>query len=393
MAVLRKIVDVIAWSAISSKMTSLLFLLVVGIPLSILITGEELGRIELYNTLGAWVILGLIVTWPLSRLLSYLIALRPIQELNELCVGMQNGNFTPFEECPPEPSNQDELQKLRHNLFWMGHVIGSRQCELQTTAFKLEEAQRQNRSSLDYAEVIQKAFLPPADVFADLFSDFFLLWEQRDGVGGDAYWCKKTANGFFVAVIDCTGHGVPGAFMTLIVHSLLDGIEIQAYEKNPAGVLSAMNVAIKKAFHSDTKNIRPDDGMDCTLLYIDRKKDSMFFAGARNFLFVRRPDGSIENYKGDRKGVGNESTPKDAVFTNHEIAIETGTRMYMPTDGLIDQIGGERRLPFGRKMFRNFIAEDYTSFEEQRTQLQFLFTKYQGTEKRRDDLLVLGAEL
>ncbi|MFA9395718.1 MAG: PP2C family protein-serine/threonine phosphatase [Halodesulfovibrio sp.] len=393
MTVLRKIVDTIAWSTISGKMTSLLLLLIVGIPLCILVTGEELGRIELYNTLGAWAILGLIATWPLSRVLSYLIALRPIQELNGLCVGMQNGNFTPFEECPPEPSNQDELQKLRHNLFWMGHVIGRRQCELQTTTNKLEEAQRQNRSSLDYAEVIQKAFLPPADGFTDLFSDFFLLWEQRDGVGGDAYWRKETANGFFVAIIDCTGHGVPGAFMTLIVHSLLDGIDIQAYEKNPAGVLSAMNVAIKKAFHSDTKNERPDDGMDCTLLYVDNKRNSMFFAGARNYLFVRRPDGSIEDYKGDRKGVGNEHTPTDAVFTNHEIEIETGTRIYMLTDGLIDQIGEERRLPFGRKLFRNFIAQDYTSFEEQREQLRLLFIRYQGTEKRRDDLLVLGAEL
>lgn len=393
MSFMQKVVDSIAWSHIGMKMNVAMLLLTVGAPLTILVLGEGLTRTELLDNLGLWAIMGLVLTLPLSKLITYLLALRPIQQLNGLCLEMQSGNFNPFDDIPPEPSKQDELQKLRHNMFWMGHVIGSRQKELKNTMEQLKEAQQHIQSSIDYAELIQKAFLPSQEEISSVFKDSFIFWQQRDGVGGDSYWFKKTENGFFVGVIDCTGHGVPGAFMTLIVQSLLERLPIQSYEGNPGRILTETNNAIKNALSCNDSENRPDDGMDCTFIYVEPSSNKMVFSGARNYLIIRNSDGAIEEYKGDRKGVGNDSTPPDFEFTNHEIAIHKGMRFYMFTDGLTDQVGGERRLPFGRKRFRKIIEGSYANFAEQQLAINTAFCEYQGMEKRRDDVLVMGAEL
>ncbi|MCG8530671.1 MAG: SpoIIE family protein phosphatase [Desulfovibrionales bacterium] len=389
----EKILTEAGWMNIKIKMNIVLGVLLVATPLVILVTAEPLTKTEVVDQLGLWVIAGLILLYPLSSVLTNVLFLIPIRQLNGLCLEIQNGNLNPFNEIPPEPEKRDELQKLRHNMFWMGHVIGKRQKELKHTLAELSTSQEQMKSSLDYAQLIQKAFLPSKEDFRNYFANSFLLWKQRDGVGGDSCWLKKSANGFFVAVIDCTGHGVPGAFMTLIVNSLLDRIDVTKYEDDPAGLLARMNVLIKKALSCSETRVSPDDGMDCTFLFVNRSVQTLTFSGARNYLFVRKLDGSIDEYRGDRMGVGNNSTPDDAVFTNTTVPFEHGYRMYMFTDGITDQIGGEHHLPFGRKRIRRVIANKTYSMEKQEEVLSEMFLAYQGTEERRDDVLLLGAEL
>ncbi|MCT4627285.1 SpoIIE family protein phosphatase [Halodesulfovibrio sp.] len=393
MSVARRLMDGAGWFNVRIKMCFFLALTMVGAPLTILVTGETLNRTELLDKLGLWAIVGLILLFPLSKLLTYLLVLFPIQQLNGLCLEIQKGNLNPFSEIPPEPAKQDELQKLRHNMFWMGHVIDCRQKEIRTAMEQLEDAQKQIQSSIDYAELIQKAFLPAQSDVAAVFKDSFLLWRQRDGVGGDSYWFKQTENGFFLGIIDCTGHGVPGAFMTLIVQSFLDRLDATKFEKNPAGVLTAVNKLIKKAFSSNGSSASPDDGMDCTFVYIDNEKTEMVFAGARNYLILRTPEGSLSEYKGDKKGVGMNKTPLEFEFTNQSIPVERGMRFYMLTDGLTDQVGGERRLPYGRKRFKAVISKNHNQMIEQQNELIEDFVAYQGEEKRRDDVLVFGGEL
>ncbi|OBQ52134.1 PP2C family protein-serine/threonine phosphatase [Halodesulfovibrio spirochaetisodalis] len=393
MSFARRFMDSAGWFNVGMKMNFFLALLLVGAPLVILVTGETLTRTELLDKLGLWAIAGLILLLPLSKLLTYVVVLFPIKQLNGLCLEIQNGNLNPFDEIPPEPARQDELQKLRHNMFWMGHVIGSRQKEIRTAMGKLEEAQKQIQSSIDYAELIQKAFLPPQKELAAEFADSFLLWRQRDGVGGDSYWFKKTTNGFFLGIIDCTGHGVPGAFMTLIVQSMLDRLDANAFEKDPAGVLTAVNKLLKEAFSSNSGAERPDDGMDCTFVYVADDKSEMVFSGARNYLILRNTDGSLAEYKGNKKGVGMNKTPLDFEFSNQIIPLEKGMRFYMLTDGLIDQVGGDRRLPFGRKRFKTVIEKDHGEMINQQDELYESFVDYQGIEKRRDDVLVFGGQV
>lgn len=390
---LKKIVEIIAWANINLKMKVLLLFCLAVVPLSVLVAGEHATRGEMSNILALWAGLSILLLLPVARLCSYLVALRPMQELNELCLEMKNGNLDPFESLPAEPVDSDAMQMLKHNMFWMGHVLGNRQRELLASSKVLQEAQSQLRESIEYAGRIQQAFLPAQEELGEFFSDYFLLWEQRDGVGGDSYWFKHTQHGCFIGVIDCTGHGVPGAFMTLIVQSLFERLTVQQYEGDPAGVLAKMNVAIKKALSSHDSGNRPDDGMDCTLMYISEDRQTMVFAGARNSLFVLDTAGNVQELKGDRCGVGNERSPAEYVFTNHAIPLEEGMRFYSLTDGFIDQIGGPSHLPFGKKRFVRFITEQVVPLHEQKQPLEHLLRTYQHTENRRDDILVLGFTL
>ncbi len=363
----------------------------IACPLSLLLAMEHMTHIELGNMLAAWIAMGFILLAPLSHWCARLVALRSVQELNVLCEEMKSGNLTPFSTLPPEPSGKDPLQTLRHNMFWIGHIIDSRQKALNGAMRNLNAAQAQMVESIEYASLIQSAFLPEERMLETLFADHFLLWEQRDAVGGDAYWVKETPDGFFVAVVDCTGHGVPGAFMTLIVHSLFERLDVQSMQRDPAGVLAAMNRAIKRALAQDRENPLSDDGMDCAMLFVDTARSMLHFSGARSSLVIRDASGDVREVKGDRRGAGYVRTPDTYAFANHALVVEPGARYYMLTDGLVDQVGGDKGLPFGRARFREFVAtHGQESMAQQKLLLQKAFREYLGREARRDDMTVLG---
>lgn len=389
MTKLHQLADRIAWGNATTKTKVLLLLVLTVLPLSIVVLGERLDRGEVNNLLVLWAVVGLVLIIPVSRICAYFLVLRPVRELNALCLEMKNGKLDPFSRLPEEPSENDGLQQLRHNMFWMGHVIGCRQKALADAKAELENAHKRIGESLEYAERIQRAFLPPQSELDTLFRDHFLLWEQRDRVGGDSYWLKRTQNGFFISVIDCTGHGVPGAFMTLIVQSLFDRIDVQQHEGDPAAVLERMNAAIRTAF-SFNGSPRPNDGMDCTLMFIDSNRTRLFFSGARNPLFIKHAGGGVQVMKGDRKGVGNDRKRNARSFTNQELSLTPGMQLYTLTDGLIDQAGGTKGLPFGKKRFSAFIAEQDGPMFEQKIKLKQTLASYQQRQDRRDDIMVFG---
>lgn len=377
-----------------TRMRLILVLCLILCPLSMLLAMESLNKTEIANMLAGWIALGFIVLAPLSHWFSHLLALGTVRELNVLCDEMKSGNLTPFVSLPPEPTDKDPLQTLRHNLFWIGHIIDSRQKALNGAMKNLNTAQAQLVESIEYASLIQNAFLPEQRMLAELFPDYFLLWDQRDAVGGDAYWMKRTDDGFFVATVDCTGHGVPGAFMTLIVHSLFERMDVTDLHDNPAALIAAMNRGIKHALAQDRDNPLSDDGMDCTVLYANTRTGTVHFAGARSSLFIIHSDGSVDELRGDRRGAGYTRTPDDFIFTNHEVPMEPGTRFYLLTDGLIDQIGGELGLPFGKKRFRDFIIEHrHVPLAAQKDLLRTTLRDYMGREARRDDMTVLGCTM
>jgi serine phosphatase RsbU (regulator of sigma subunit) len=378
-------------------MRIVLFVGLVAFPLALLVSFELMDKSTFQSMTAMWIAGNLILLVPLAHLISRVLALNEISTLNKACLQMKEGNLCPFESVPVEPAEPgtaDELQLLRSNMFWMSHAIESRQVALNNALKDLAGTQQQVLESLDYASLIQKAFLPTPQALDDIFQDHFLIWEQRDAVGGDSYWLRKSPEGVFVAVVDCTGHGVPGAFMTLIVHSLFERLDVETVEGNPAKVLSAMNREIKKALAQQSKNSNSDDGMDCAVCYIPGDCTKVVFAGARNSLFVRHSDGVISEVKGDRCGVGFVRSPENYEFTNTEIAVHPNTRFYLFTDGLIDQIGGDKRLPFGKKRLKRFLSEHgLAAFAEQRTLLEQEFSRYRGGEPCRDDRTMLGFSL
>lgn len=282
-----------------------------------------------------------------------------------------------------------------------GHYLGLGRGEdlVRFVAFLQAENHRLITESIEYASVIQKSFLRSSRTdMNEVLEDYFLCWRPRDKVGGDYYFCKKFTDGFFLALIDCTGHGVPGAFMTLIVASFLDHILLEDNRHDPAGALRIMNRKIKKALGqmassvSDEKGHQSDDGMDSAFCWINSKEGKLVYAGAKIALYhINDTLPEVQMLEPDRKGIGYVDTPEDYTWSNQEIPLTKGECVYMTTDGLVDQIGGANKIAFGKKRFMALIRDNHhRPMSEQEGIIMDDFVRYQGTQQRRDDVCMIG---
>jgi PAS domain S-box-containing protein len=244
--------------------------------------------------------------------------------------------------------------------------------------------------SLRYASRIQTAVLPARRELDTVAADHFLIWEPRDIVGGDFFWFQSIKDGFAVMVGDCTGHGVPGAFMTLIAWGLLDRMLGNADNDNPSQVLTGLHRGVQSLLGQNVDQGETDDGLEAGVCFINLKKRKMIFAGARFSLWRANGKGVIE-IKGDRKGLGYRRYPLETTFTDIALPFEDSDTFYLTTDGLIDQIGGPRGRSFGKRRFQELLKKNRgVPMREQEESLRQALATYQGQQIRRDDLTVLG---
>jgi len=251
---------------------------------------------------------------------------------------------------------------------------------------------RQVTHSIEYASVIQRSMLRTSrETLQSVLPDANLVWEPRDIVGGDFYHFASQHNGWFGAVADCTGHGVPGAFMTLIANSSLG----QAIEKlgadNPSQLLSQVNRGIKQVLgQSNGQDATPgsDDGMDAAFFWFNSVERTLLFAGAKSTLFVLHPgEEGVEMIDGDRKGVGYVDSDMDYSWTNRLVQLRAGSLVFVTTDGLIDQIGGTKAIAFGKRRIRDvLLANRHQPSGIINQAMLDTFAQWQGPQKRRDDL-------
>ncbi len=244
--------------------------------------------------------------------------------------------------------------------------------------------------SLRYASRIQSAVLPARRELETLAADHFLIWEPRDIVGGDFFWFQPIPDGYAVMVGDCTGHGVPGAFMTLIAWGLLDRMLRNAPGNKPSEVLVGLHQGVRSLLHQDETHGQTDDGLEAGICFINPKKREITFAGARFSLWRANQEGVIE-IKGDRRGIGYRRYPLATRFGDYTFPFDSRDSFYLTTDGLIDQIGGPRGRSFGKRRFQDLLRRlRDVPMNEQEESLRKAFEKYQGDQLRRDDLTVLG---
>ena len=380
------------WS-VERKMLIMLFSMTVLMPLVVLLVLQAKGEQVTLNFLVVLTTGTIILLVPMAKWVSHAVALRNIKELNVQCQKLKRGDYAHVALADGELDGEGhDFLQLKRNMHWMGYAIASREQRLKSAMTDLSKAQRQIQESIEYASVIQTAFLPDTVRLAESLPKHFLIWEQRDKVGGDSYWFKPWDKGFFVGVIDCTGHGVPGAFMTLIVHSLLDKA-IAEGGFSPAAVLGSMNRLIKDALHQNTADSISDDGMDCALCFVDIVNAKLVFAGANLPLYINDFEGG-RVIKGDRCGLGYVRSPRNFKFADVEMPLTSRACFYLATDGLIDQAGGEKGFPFGRRRFMQFIQDnDQRPIADQGERLMRVLADYQGGETRRDDMTVLGFEV
>jgi len=253
------------------------------------------------------------------------------------------------------------------------------------------EKNRQIMHSIDYASVIQRSLLRPSNLaLSDALDDAHLEWQPRDVVGGDFYHFAKYEDGWFAAIADCTGHGVPGAFMTLISSSTLTQALQQLGPRDPARLIAEVNRGVKGMLgqvegHGHTES---NDGMDAAFLWFDNATRQLHFAGAKLPLFQLDPDQqAVQTVDADRMGVGYTDTPLEYEWTNKIIAIPEGSLLFLTTDGLIDQIGGAKDIAYGKRRMRDVLLAKRTECARHVSQAMLDdYLAWQGEQPRRDDL-------
>jgi PAS domain S-box-containing protein len=263
--------------------------------------------------------------------------------------------------------------------------------ELKENEERVAKAHRLILESLHYASRIQSAMLPAREALATVTRDYFLIWEPRDIVGGDFFWLHRSADGYFIIVGDCTGHGVPGAFMTLIACGLLDRHLRTAQNPSPGLLLSLLHRDLQVLLGQDRgRDGETDDGFEAGICFVNNSESRLVFAGAHLSLW-RAHQGAVEEIKGNKPGIGYRRLPGDVPFSDIAIDLAPGDAFYFTTDGLIEQIGGMRHRAFGRRRFTEIVAQRHACpMAEQRAALAAALARHQGEERRRDDVTVLG---
>lgn len=262
-----------------------------------------------------------------------------------------------------------------------------------------QDIEHKNKSiteSITYAKRIQMSILPNEEAIRKSFQDVYIIYKPKDIVSGDFYWFTENANKIIVAVADCTGHGVPGAFMTLINNNFLNQVikEQQIFEPSKALEFVREKVILTLNTYQSEDYIK--DGMDISLLSIDKKTYLVEFAGANRPLWVLRDEamGQIEEIKGDKLFIGYDDEWQDKSFHKKELYLSKGDKVYLFTDGITDQFGGEKDRKFGQNNFKKLLLENcYQSMNIQKLIIEDTLKKWQGNNFQTDDMCILGIQI
>jgi serine phosphatase RsbU (regulator of sigma subunit) len=238
--------------------------------------------------------------------------------------------------------------------------------------------------SIEYARLIQCALLPSDKALIENLPEHFLLFKPRDIVSGDFYWIKKNGNDVYLAVADCTGHGVPGAFMGTLGISLLNEFMNTSEIFSPEFILAALRERLKESLHQENTQ----DGMDMALVMINPDSGKMKFAGANLPVFLVR-NGELIEYSGNRMPIG--LYPRNEQFICHDIQLKKNDTLYFFSDGYLSQFGGDKSMKFSTKRFRNLILDiSNLPLHEQKTMLEKSLYDWQGRNEQVDDILIIG---
>ncbi len=298
-----------------------------------------------------------------------------------------------------EISNKNEILKIQNEeITAKNHEIGLQRDELAQKSEELTEALQEIKSknqeiisSINYAQRIQNAMLPQPDELKQILSDAFVLFRPKDIVSGDFYWLVKKEYKIIIAVGDCTGHGVPGAFMSMIGNDLLN--EIVGFRNicQPDHILNELHEGVRKVLRQEeTQN---NDGMDISICVIDTKKQIIEYAGAKSpMIYIQH--GHLAFIRGDKLPIGGTQGPDGRNYTRRTLQMQSGDVFYLFSDGYQDQFGGAKNKKFMIKQLRELL---YTLHELPMFQQKYLLEKalddWKGKEKQIDDILLLGVRV
>jgi ligand-binding sensor domain-containing protein/serine phosphatase RsbU (regulator of sigma subunit) len=279
-------------------------------------------------------------------------------------------------------------QNLRKEKVVLEEKVKERTAEVVQKSMEIEEKNRDITASIRYAERIQRAMLPKEDTFQETF----VLFMPKDIVSGDFYWMYDNGDWQFIAVVDCTGHGVPGAFMSIIGHNSLNKVVREYGLTRPSAIVDQLNIEVMKALlQRHEKKI--NDGMDLTLIAFNKRNFTLEFSGAFNPLYVVR-NGELVTYKGDRFPIGMTSVDEKKNFTNHIIDIRPGDMLYMTTDGYADQFGSPEVKKYKSYNVKKLLTTIWDlPVNEQKIRLEKEILDWKGDLEQVDDILIIGTKI
>jgi sigma-B regulation protein RsbU (phosphoserine phosphatase) len=243
----------------------------------------------------------------------------------------------------------------------------------------------------NYAERLQRALLPADTKISSIFPNSFVLFRPKFPLSGDFYWFYETEEKKCVAVIDCTGHGVPGAMLTVMIDSALNQLVKTAGITDPKTVLTLLDQVIHEQLHKSDTKIVVRDGADAGFLEFDKQSKTLVFCGAHSDAFFVKNQ-TIEFIKGSRYSIG-EASKRVGNLQNQIIEIHEKSRFFMYTDGIVDQFGGEENKKFGRKRLQKYVEEtSLLNIREQRGKLADYINTWKEGKTQTDDMLLAGIE-
>ena len=249
--------------------------------------------------------------------------------------------------------------------------------------------------SLNYAKYIQRSLLPDIKKMENYFGDNFVFSIPKDIVGGDFYWFKTFEEKAILIAADCTGHGVPGGFITMLGSLLIESSTGDTL-KSPEIILRDLNYGLVTLLKQQEKD-SIQDGMDLAICLIDRKQKTLNFSGSRNGIYIIHDDGEISNYSGDTVPVGGvyskKHNPLEREYKMHEIQLKDDDWVFMYSDGFYDQFGGPKNKSMGSNRFKNYLKEAVMSKKTSYNDFEYFFSEWKGSQEQIDDVLVIGFKL
>jgi serine phosphatase RsbU (regulator of sigma subunit)/HAMP domain-containing protein len=262
--------------------------------------------------------------------------------------------------------------------------------EIEDQRKKLSFLYGQQTDSIKYAKRLQEAILPPSSFVKTVLPDSFILFKPKDIVSGDFYWVEKKNNKVFFAAVDCTGHGVPGAFMSLIGHNILKHSLNILDNPTPAQIMNELSKGIVATLHQGRTENTTKDGMDLTICSLDYENAVLEFAGAFNPLFFVR-NKELQEFKVDKMSIGSFVASEEKGYTNFTLSLQKGDTIYISSDGYCDQFGGPKGKKFMISRFRELLINiQDLNMEAQKETLDKTIEEWKNNEDQVDDILVIG---
>ena len=306
-----------------------------------------------------------------------------------------SGDFTsPYEPLSEEDSLGHALLSMRDDLATTERElelkVENRTAEMSEQKQRAEELYGDLRASINYALRIQEAILPTKKEVAEVFDKASVFYRPRDIVSGDFYFFQSVGRIRLLAAVDCTGHGVPGAFMSLVGYNALNHVT-KVYTK-PSKILDKLNSAALDVLRSESSPSHLQDGMDLVMIAVDMEKMELQFSGANNPLYIVR-DGELHELKSDKFAIASFE-PDSKYYSEKTFALQTGDTIFASTDGFVDQFGGTAGKKFMRRRFRELIIRvSKMPVSEHNDEFSRVFDEWKATEDQVDDVLIVSIRI